>query len=45
MRKRRRRKNNKLVEGIVVKEDTLLSLTIVIDFFHFAVYLTLAFLF
>ena len=32
---------NKLEEGNVVKKDSLLSLTILIDFFQIAVYLTL----
>ena len=44
-----RSKNNKIVEegikkieeGNVVKKDSLLSLTILIDFFQIAVYLTL----
>ena len=44
-----RSENNKIVEkgikkieeGNVVKEDSLLSLTILIDFFQIAVYLTL----
>ena len=44
-----RRENNKIVEegikkieeGNVVKKDSLLSLTILIDFFQIAVYLTL----
>ena len=32
---------NKIEEGNVVKKDSLLSLTILIDFFQIAVYLTL----
>ena len=46
-----RSENNKIVEerikkieeGNVVKKDSLLSLTILIDFFQIAVYLTLCF--
>ena len=49
MRRGRRRENIKIVEegikkieeGNVVKKDSLLSLTILIDFFQIAVYLTL----
>ena len=33
----------KIEEGNVVKKDSLLSLTILIDFFQIAVYLTLCF--
>ena len=48
MRRRRRESNGddeegieKIEEGNVVKKDSLLSLTILIDFFQIAVYLTL----